>query len=174
MFNRRIALSLPLFALAASSFGKKKSAVKAFEREMVSFKTPRGWSQEDSEDGRALYFMSPEIDGGHEASMLIELPQPTGDLSLELQLKARSNSNSGNFENYAERRLVRAENSRGLTYFMLEYEATKKRLFVVERVMYVPVSKGRCLLVFGSTSERTAKDNLRVFEQFMQSLAVPQ
>ena len=174
MIYRRTILALPLLAPVAGFGSESSSPARAFSQLKIAFSAPHRWSQEDAEDKRAIYFFSPVIDGGNDASMLIELPRRTGGTSMEAELKALSERNAANYLNYVERRLSSEQTSRGLRYALLEYEATKRRIAVVERVAYIPISKARKLAVFGTTTKRTESENLPAFEQFMQSLVAPQ
>jgi hypothetical protein len=174
MVSRRTILALPLLASAAGFAAESRSPARVFSQLQVTFSAPNGWSQEDAEDKGAIYFFSPVIEGGNDASMLIELPRLAGSISMEAELKALSERNSSEYQNYVERRLSSERTSRGLRYALLEYEATKQRIAVVERVVYTPISKARKLAVFGTTTKRTASENLPVFEKFLQSLVAPQ
>jgi hypothetical protein len=174
MIRRRVVLSLPLLAPVAGFAAASSSPARVFSQLKIAFSAPHTWSQEDAEDKGAIYFFSPVIEGGNDASMLIELPRPAGGISMESELKALSERNVANYLNYVERRLSSEQTSRGLRYALLEYETTKRRIAVVERVAYIPISKARKLAVFGTTTKRTESENLPVFEQFMQSLVAPQ
>ena len=174
IIHRRAVLSLPLLASAGSLATESSSTTKVFRQSNITFSAPQGWSQEDAEDKGAIYFFSPLIEGGNDASMLIELPRPSGGRSVEENLRTLSERNVANYANYVERRLLSLRTSRGLRFALLEYEATKRRIAVVEQVLYVPIAKSRQLSVFGTTTKRTATENLPVFEQFLQSLLAPQ
>ena len=174
MIFRRTILSLPILVPLVAFAAKSDSPARVFSQLKIAFSAPRTWSQEDAEDKGVIYFFSPVIEGGNDASMLIELPRRAGGISMEAELKALSERNAANYLNYVERRLSSEQTSRGLRYALLEYEATKRRVAVVERVAYIPISKARTLAVFGTTTKRTESENLPVFEQFMQSLVAPQ
>jgi len=174
MISRRTILALPFLASGACKAALVESPAEVFARSRISFSRPQGWSQEDSEDKAAIYFMSPEIEGGVDASLAIELPQSVNEQSLEADLKSHSERLAAKYVRYKERRLLQARTDRGLRYGLIEYEATKNQIAVIEQVIYVPMPKGMRIFIFGSTTQRTASVNLPVFDKFMRSLVATQ
>jgi len=99
--------------------------------------------------------------------MFIELPYAVGDLSPEQELRLRSIREGEYLVDYVVRRLITQRSSRGLSYALLEYEATKfkRHMPAVEQRMLVPVAGSRRMLVFGSSLRWAARRNLPLFER---------
>jgi hypothetical protein len=153
-----------------------ESVAASFRQEGIEFEPPANWRQVADDDGRAINFLSPKVDGGHDAHMLIELPYSVGDLSPEQELRLRSIQEGDYLVDYAVRRLVTQRSSRGIFYALLEYECTKfkRHIPVIEQRILVPIAGSRRMLVAGSSVRAAARRNLPIFERFMNSLVCPQ
>jgi hypothetical protein len=174
MLSRRSLNTLLMAYAALPSVARAQVVLESFRREGVTFSLPRDWSIEDAEDKKALYCLSPQIEGGVDASMLIELPKLAKTRSVEAELQSCSSDFASKFPAYRQRRLLTKTTSSRLSYGLLEYSATKKLIPVIEQYILVPASRSRRVFVFTSTTERTAETYLPLFEQFMASLRVPQ
>jgi hypothetical protein len=148
--------------------------MELLNRHGITFTPPDGWTVEDAEDKGAVYLMTPEIDGGIDAAILVELPRVADTRPIEKHLRAMSESLRAKHDDYRERGLRMHSEPGHVTYGMLEYAVTKKRVPLVEQHVLVPMTAERTVLVFTSTSRRTASKYLPVFKRFISSLRVPQ
>jgi hypothetical protein len=172
MPSRRAVVSLPLLSVFAAGCASEPEATIALRAAGVTYTLPEGWTQEDAEDKGAVFLMSPEIDGRVAASMLIELPKVRDVRGIEDVLRTKSESLRAKHADYVEHRLVANVKVGQVTFGVLEYTATKKRVPVTEQFMLVHLGSDRTSLVFTSVARDLAKDYHPIFSKFMQSIRI--
>ena len=141
----------------------------AFASEGVHFSIPPGWWIENAPDGGALHLFSPVVQGGVDASALIELPAVADPSVVDERLRAASKRKQ-TLKGYVERLATRRRTTNGLWYSMLEYEAEVKAVEVVERMAYVSLPRSRYIYVFASVTRLTESKHLPQIETMLNSI----
>jgi hypothetical protein len=171
--RRKAVLALPLFAQAiATPLAAKQEALRAFRETGVSFDTPSDWRVDDTEGDGTLFCYSPPVDGGVEASMLIELPKPGSREAAEGILRRTSSSRRQRYSDYVERELTLVQTKAGIFYYLLACEGTRTRLPTVEHLMHFLLPRERLMFVATSTAKWAEKAYRPVFSSFIDSIRV--
>ena len=171
MTTRRQTTALLATLGCAPALAGTHQVIDAFAREGVRFTIPDGWWFEDAPDGGALQLFSQVIDGGVDASAIIELPTVVQASVVDERLRSALERKRRTLRNYVERVATRGQTKKGLWYSVLEYEAEVKSVEVVERLAYLLLPRSRYSHFFTSMSRRTERKHMPQVEAFLNSIS---
>lgn len=172
MARRRDLLLLGFCSSTLSGCAREPDATKALRAIGISYKLPPGWTQEDDEDKRAVFMLSPETRDGVAATAMIELPKERDPRTIPRLLRERSEELGQKYPDYAE--LQRESNFRIGTNFygMLAYTVTKKQVPLTEQYLLLDLRPGRTVLVFTSIATDVISDYRDAVQGLLLSIRV--
>ena len=148
--RRREVLALSLCSPLMSSCRGEPEASRRLRQLGIAYSLPRGWTQEDAEDRRAVYMLSAETDVGVMASASIQLPTDRTPLETPSKLHEMSAFFKEKYADYRESRLQADFKNGGNVVGMLAYSATKRNVPQTEQYIVFGFGRSQTILVFTS------------------------
>jgi hypothetical protein len=150
MLRRREVLALSLCSPLLSSCRGEPEAYKTLRQLGITYSLPRGWTQEDAEDRRAVYMFSSETDIGVAASAMIELPMDRTPSETPWKLQEQSAILKEKYPDYHELRLQSDFKIGANVVGILAYSATKRNVPQTEQYIVFGFGRSQTMLVFTS------------------------